>query len=615
MDLTAYPKDYKENLVWRRSLLMRAKVSFDFRARVKELFHRDVLFAFNAFFYTLDVRRRPYHHQPFCTYPFQDHAILNLVDSINNGKDLSIEKSRDMGVSWIVILVFLWYWLDPKGGADFLLGSRIEDYVDKKGDMRTVMQKARYAFYKLPKWLWPKNFKGKIHDNFMKLQNPETGSSITGESNNKNFSTGGRYLAVLLDEFAKWEITDRSAWMDCGDATPCRIPVSTPFGAGGQYYDIVTDPTKRKIRLHWSLHPIKAAGAYCNWPRSLDDIDLEGEAEEKYVRSPWYDSECHRRSPLEIAQNLDIDYIGAGNPVFDGKAGKRVGTLLRITRSPQSYKEINLGELTLKDVSEPRDSGGFLLVFKEPNPETLYSIGVDVVEGVEGGDFCSIKVLNRTTKDCDASYYSQISEVELARIIKCISIYFTTHDSPWVGIETNGPGLSTFDFCTEVYDVDNLFMMPTYDSAKQSVSFKKGWRTTESSRNILIAGVKDWLISARGWADPRLCREFTTFVRNKNGKPEAKEGCHDDEVIAWGIAIQVDLIAPFSAYVEPVKRREDGLPIDLFTPLQARPKEGPKTLEERCLACAIAKVAIKRQLGVYENYAVPFNGIEEAGWN
>jgi len=598
---------------------LRAKLNPLFREKVKELFYRDIVFAFNAFFYTLDVRRRPYHHQPFCTYAYQDVVLRDIVAAIDGGKDLPLEKSRDMGASWMVILTFMWFWLNPKGGTDFLLGSRIEDYVDKKGDMRTLMQKARYAFYKLPKFLWPKEFKPKVHDNFMRLQNPETGSSITGESNNANFSTGGRYAAVLFDEFAKWESTDKAAWTSAGDATPCRIPVSTPFGAAGQYYDLVTDPTKGKVRLHWSLHPLKAKNAYCNWPRSLDDVPDEDELEsveelEKYVRSPWYDNECLRRSPSEIAQELDIDYIGAGNPVFDGKAGKRIGVLLRIARKPLFFMNLNLGELTLEEVPEVRDSEGFLTIFRAPDSKTLYTIGVDVVEGVEGGDFCAVKILNRTTKDCDATYYSRLSETELARVVRLVVTYYTTFEPPWTAIETNGPGLATFDFCAEIFDVENLFMMPSYDSAKATVSFKKGWRTTGPSRNMLISGIKEWLIEKQGWADSRLMRECTTFVKNKNGRAEAKEGCNDDEVIAWGIAIQVDLQAPHSDFVPSKKKREDGLAWDVMQP-HVLPVEGdPVTIEERCFACVTAKVKEKQEIEQF-GLTEPFNGLMEYGWN
>ena len=614
-----YPKEYRENLEWRRTLLTRCQKDLVFREQVKELFYRDPIFAFNAFFYTLDVRRKPEHHQPFCTYKYQDDAILEMVKCIKAGEDIGLEKTRDMGASWMVLLIFLWFWLDPKGGSDFLLGSRIEDYVDKKGDMRALLPKVRYAFYKLPKWLWPKEFSSKTHDNFMRLQNPDTGSSITGESNNANFSTGGRYTAILFDEQAKWEGTDKSAWTAAGDATPCRIPVSTPFGAAGQYYAYVTDSTKRKIRLHWSLHPRKADGAYCFWPRRQEDLEDwnedvgNGESYERFIRSPWYDRECARRSPLEIAQELDIDYIGAGNPVFDGKAGKRIGVLLKIERKPVGYKDFNLGELKLVSVGEDniRDSEGLLIVFREPKPTASYAIGVDVVEGVEGGDYATVKVVNRTTKDVDATYYSRINEVDLARIIKCVAEYYTTYEAPWVGVETNAAGLSTFDFCDTVHNIPNLFMMPVFDSAKESVSWKKGWRTTASSRNILIAGIKDWLLDKRGWADPRLCREFTTFIKYPTGKAAAKAGANDDEVMAFGIALQVDLIAPFVEQEKEMKRDGTlGLVSFPFEPTSER----VKTIEELCFDSAVRKVEERKDLTMFGITQATHNQFDE-GWN
>lgn len=580
-----FPKDYRENLEARHKLLVKAKNDPEYRVMIKELFHRDVLFAFNMFFYTLDVRRRPEHHQPFCTYPFQDRAILDLKQSIRAGEDIVFEKSRDMGCSWLVIGTFLHEWLDPAGGADFLLGSRIEDYVDKKGDMRTLMQKARYALYRLPRWLWPKGFKRNKHDNFMRLQNPETGATITGESNNANFSTGGRYLAVLFDEFAKWESTDKSAWTAAGDATPCRVAVSTPFGAGGQYYELVTGGQTRVITLHWSLHPLKAEGSYCVWPLSADDKDRD---ERRLVRSPWYDRQCARRSPTEIAQELDIDYIGAGNPVFDGKAGKRVAHLLRHPREPVGYWEVDFAVGGLRPVSKPRDWEAYVVAFEKKDEDALYLLGVDVVEGVEGGDFAVVKVLNRRTESCAASYYARIDEVRLALVVDCVAKMWTTYESPWVAIETNGPGLATFDLCATVHQTEGLFMMPRFDQATGQLTVKKGWRTDTTSRNKLIAVTKEWLLRGEGWVDTRCLREMTTFVRTKTGKPEAKEGTHDDEVLAWGIALTASEYVPNEERVEEPKVDERGVPENAFD-REAHPVEEPKTLEERCYESLMRK--------------------------
>ncbi|MHA2066619.1 MAG: hypothetical protein ACXABY_19780, partial [Candidatus Thorarchaeota archaeon] len=354
-----YPKEYRENLAWRREMILRASKDYEYRDKVKQLFFRDPIFAFNGFFYTLDIRKRPFQCQPFCTYPFQDDAILELVEAINNAsglhtEDVLWEKSRDMGASWMILLVFQWFWLNPEKPADFLLGSRVQDYVDRIGDPRTLFHKLRYNLDKLPYWLLPAGFNKRLHDNFLKLENPESGSTLTGESNNPNYSTGGRYTAILFDEFAKWEATDTAAWTSGGDATPCRVANSTPFGAAGKYYELATDGKTRKITMHWSLHPEKREGLYCVYPKLEDADDIIDEYHWVGLRSPWYDRECLRRTELEIAQELDIDYIGAGSPIFDGRAGKRIGTLIRSAREA-TYSKVPEEEIRLSPVPNPND--------------------------------------------------------------------------------------------------------------------------------------------------------------------------------------------------------------------------------------------------------------------
>lgn len=539
-----YPKNYRKNLVWRRTLLRRAKAEPEFKQRVRELFFRDPVFAFNAFFYTYDPRKRPFHQQPFCTWDYQDETILKIISAINKGEDLALEKSRDMGASWMVILCFLWCWLNPTGGADFLLGSRIEDYVDKKGDMRTLLEKARYALYRVPTWLRPKGFRRNKHDNFMRLYNPETGATITGESNNANFSTGGRYAAILFDEFAKWESTDESAWTAAGDASPCRIPVSTPFGAGGQYYKIVTDGKTKKIVLHWTLHPEKSFGLACQWPPpNIKDKDKfeDWEPEVKLI-STWYLKQCERRGASEIAQELDIDYLGAGTPVFEGEAMRSISYFIKQNKEPIARYLPCLITQTLQPAgSASRYDDGIVLVWAEPRLGEEYLFGVDVAEGLEHGDYSVVKIYSRNTKSVVATLHSRtIDENELGRVIWVLAKYY----HGWIGIETNGPGLATFDKCLDLGLEDRLFMMPTYDSTKGGPSYRKGWRTTGPSKNMLIAGVKEWLVHREGWIDARCAGECGTYQRNSNGKAAAKAGCNDDEVIAFGICLQLDELTP-----------------------------------------------------------------------
>lgn len=593
-----YPKDPSENLRWRAKILRKARVNLEFREMLKRMFYENILFAFNVFFFTLDVRRRPFHHLPFCTYPYQDKEILDLESAINNGEDRVKEKSRDMGVTWIVLGTMFWFWCQPSGGADFLLGSRIEDYVDKKGDPRTHFAKLRYLLNRLPKWLRPKGFNPRTHDTFLKLINPETESSFTGESNNPNFSTQGRYLGILYDEFAKWEGSDESAWTAGGDASPCRIAVSTPFGAGGQFYRLVTDGRTRKATLHWSLHPEKARGLSCVWPspneHEREDRGKSYEPEEK-LASPWYEGQCKRRLPSEIAQELDIDYLGAGRPVFEGKAWEFLKLWHKMPDEPIEFLIPVLFSFKTEPIAGPRDWEGYIIVYEKCQDLHSYSIGVDVVEGVEDGDYAFIVVLDRGTKNVVAVYFSRLDEIQLASVVRIISKLYggdeNSQNAPWVGIETNGPGLATFDKAVELR-IRNLFMAPRFETSKEQPSFRKGWKTDRSSRAELVAAVREFLLEKTGRLNSqRLVGELMTFVYNKVGKPIAKSGCHDDGVLAFGIALKVDELCPLEK--EARKKRVEEVK-GVIEVLQQEPsKLKDPTIEEVCFANVLQKRAFK----------------------
>lgn len=590
-----FPKTYRENLEWRKEILSRAKKDLAYRAKVKELFHRDILFAFNAFFFTLSPKKRPQHHQPFATWDYEDELILGLKNTIEKGEDEIHEKTRDMGVTWCVLGVALHFWLDPKGGADCLLGSRKEEYVDSRGDPRTHFFRLRYMFYRLPFWLKPEGFSQRNHDNFRKLVNPETGVAITGESNNPNFSTQGRYLFIFFDEFAKWEGTDEMAWTAAGDASLSRIAVSTPFGAGGQYYRLITGGKTRKKTWHWIRHPEKALGAYCVWPppNETEKTGLGDRWEpEVALRSPWFDKECERRTPSEVAQELEINYLGSGNPIFEGKAWRSLMYYHKIPDRTKRVLRVDFESRKLIELPEiPSDREGLVQVFQGFDVNCAYIISADVVEGVEDGDFAVVDVFNRMTKSVDATYFSRVDEFYLSFVLMLLSKLYTWEEddffAPWLAVETTGPGLATFNTLANM-DVPNLFMATRFDVAKQEPSFKKGWRTDTNSRNELISGVRKYLVDRAGYIHPRLVGELMTFVRSKTGKPEAKSGCHDDEVMSFGIAVQVDELAPLEKPEPKQALRSDGLPEGfekgLFTPEVKEP-----TIEERCFIQALMK--------------------------
>lgn len=191
----------------------------------------------NTFVMTLDPRRTQ-SVIPFVLWPYQMRLMETLQRCIAKGEDILIEKSRDMGATWVILATLLWHWIYV---PDFtvIIGSRKEDEVDKRGDLSTHFERMRFVLRKLPEAYLERQlgwYDEKGHAGYMMLRNPATGSQITGESTNSSFSRQGRYTCAFLDEFAVIEPNlQDEIWVATGDSTPCRIVCSTPFGAANRF--------------------------------------------------------------------------------------------------------------------------------------------------------------------------------------------------------------------------------------------------------------------------------------------------------------------------------------------------------------------------------------------
>ncbi len=290
MELSDIPKDYTKNLERRAELLMLAHKSGDAKFALYHLCRHSIIFWINLFVMTYNPRKNP-STIPFITYNYEDKLLLELVDAVTSQKDILVEKSRDMGVTWCVLLVFAWFWQFKGEGYDFLVGSRKEQYIDGIGNMDTLLEKVRFIIKSQPAWMRPEGFDWKKHSNYMKLINPASQATITGEATNANFSRSGRRRAIFFDEFSFWE-TDAEAWRASADSTNCRIVVSTPCGLNNQFAKLRHSGSIDVKTLHWKLHPEKDQA--------------------------WYDNECKRRNndKVEIAQELDINYEGSEEGVM-----------------------------------------------------------------------------------------------------------------------------------------------------------------------------------------------------------------------------------------------------------------------------------------------------------
>jgi len=228
----------------------------------------DPIYFIDTFCYTFNPKQEPFHLR-FKLFNFQKRLVRDIVAAIRNGDDIFIDKTREMGVTYTILAVFLWFWLyEP--ASNFLIGSRKEDYVDNRRGGTTgnkeesLFGKLDYMLSRLPSFLLPEGWNRERHFTYMSLVNPKNGNSVSGESSNPNFSRGGRQRAIFLDEFAFWD-EGSAVWGATADTTNCRIVATTPgnkpskakrlrFGKDGEKIKIITldyklDPRKTRAWL------------------------------------------------------------------------------------------------------------------------------------------------------------------------------------------------------------------------------------------------------------------------------------------------------------------------------------------------------------------------------
>jgi phage terminase large subunit len=218
---------------------------------------------------------------PFLLYPRQEEYVNWVIDSWKNKESVVVEKSRDMGITWLSVAIACSLCLFNHGTV-IGFGSRKEDYVDKLGDLDSIMEKARMFLTNLPL-----EFRGgwnlKQFSKEMLIMIPQTKATIKGEAGN-NIGRGGRTSIYFVDEAAfltQPELIEASL----SATTNCRIDVSTPHGMGNPFAQ----------KRHSGRHKVFTFG-WRDDPRKDDT---------------WYQRMKFTLDPITLAQEVDLNYAGS----------------------------------------------------------------------------------------------------------------------------------------------------------------------------------------------------------------------------------------------------------------------------------------------------------------
>ncbi len=219
---------------------------------------------------------------PFVLFARQADLITFLWACVRGEEAGLIEKSRDMGATWVCSAFSVWLWLFWPGAA-IGWGSRKQDLVDKLGDPDSIFEKIRMLLLGLPPFFLPDGFSRKEHVHFMRIINPENGATITGEAGD-NIGRGGRKLLYFKDESAHYERPE-SIEAALSDNTRVQIDLSSVNGLGNVFHrrreagvvwagEVVPKKTQVFI-MDWRDHPAKDQEWYDARKQKAEDEGLE----------------------------------------------------------------------------------------------------------------------------------------------------------------------------------------------------------------------------------------------------------------------------------------------------------------------------------------------------
>lgn len=579
------PRERIANLKFRRSVLKQCLTRKDLQAAMMYACKHDILFWINTFVWQFNPNSIGLASEeigPFVTWDFQDAAIFGtepwvgddgeehlgepgILQAIERRYDLLIEKSREMGASWLCLIVFVWlylFWNNQK----FLAISRNQDAVDKLDDPDSLFWKVRFIFDYLPGWMT----KDRYEPGKLKFSNKKCRSYITGQASTGKAGVGGRATAMFVDEFSQvdedYEVLNRTS-----DTTKCRIFNGTHKGSGTAFYELSQRSDMKKLQMHWTQHPDKRKGLYrYNEPTGQIEVIDKGyvfPADYRFVmqfaptggpfpgiRSPWYDEQCSRKSsPRAVAMDLDIDPEGSVSQFFLSQTMHHIE--VESVMEPVWIGDVLVDlELAVSTGLYARDKGP-LRLWIPPRLDGTFPCGNFVIAGdISAGTGATNSVLfigNADIGEQVGEYATpHLNPEKLAPIAVALAKLFpnANGEPAMIGWEIPGPGVN-FGKTIQEFGMTNLLYRQVFTANKVAEKLTApGWVASRQSKLEL-------LIDLRGALDNRefvvrssmFFKEAQKYRYDESGfvvhpsdegadDPTAARVNHGDRVIAAGIA-------------------------------------------------------------------------------
>lgn len=542
------PRDLRGNLLWRKYVLGRCATEKKYRAAVIEACRDDIFFFILTFVFQVNQNFIPggvwRECGPFIPVDYQVEAVRVILECIYEREDLLIEKSREMGVSWLCLIVQTWLWNFHKRKKHLCL-SRNEEAVDKPDDSDCLFWKVDYILEYLPTWLL-QGYDPAVHRRKRSFSHPN-GSGWTGQATTASAGVGGRATDAFIDEYPRFPNGGFDVLAGTAATTRSRIFNGTHQGIDTAFYQLSLRPDIRKLVIHWTQHPDKRKGLY-RWStamRRIESLDptfeyppqcskclrLAGPVDEGWaprckcgvalqdykfitdgsplggpfpgLRSPWYDEECRRiGSPQKVAEELDINPIGSATQAFD--AGTITDLIAAYTRPPLWEGDLRYDTMIGEPDKLVARKGGPIKLWIRPDsygqiPSGVYKIGDDVSNGLGRTPSCA--------SIADAAAGAKVGEIVVAHMdpktfgvmMTAVARLFHNAEMIWEGA---GPGTAFGKTVVDDLNYRNVY----WRTIEQKFMPKRradtpGWAPLPENKDLLLREY-GFALASRSFANP-----------------------------------------------------------------------------------------------------------------
>jgi len=434
-----------------------------------------------------------------------NNAQVKVNKELDRSDFIKILKSRQLGSTTFIAARFFWE-------ALFYPNTRVAVVAHTNIAVKSIFSIYQRYYDNLPKFLKVERTKSSvnemefIHGGFIKVDT----------ANSQNFR-GSTFSRIHASESAFWSDMNTTIQSLFQTATnnPKIILETTPNGLNDFYLFWKDENHFTKLFLSWLDHKeyrIKRSPRIKKSPQIkefLEECNLTKEQEYWFLYT--LKTKC-ANNLLTFKQEYPVfekdAFLGSGSFVFPRIAS---------------------------EMANPPDKFGWM-VFLQPQRYATYVMGVDTASGSPDGDFSSICLLDVTDKKKPllvATYYDRVSLRDFSKQVRVILEKYEA----LVVVERNSYGQAIAeDLAQSGYPY--LYRETKFDKLTNRFTDKIGFYTGQQTRAILISRLINAIADQQmNILCPRLQYEFTNFIYNDKGKPEAEKGFHDDLIMAVGLAL------------------------------------------------------------------------------